>query len=166
MGKRKELNIAERERIQVYHEEGYSQVEISTKKMKISRCCVQNTLQLQKETGKNTTRKRTRRPKKTKKLQDREIKKICLLNRRYTAEKIRSVYNQFNDLKISTFTVKNRLKKFGLHGRVAARKSLLRPINKTKRLIWAKNHQHWSIKEWKNVLVGGIMETYTKLKEL
>jgi len=31
MGKRKELSIAERERIIVYHEEGYSQVQIKKK---------------------------------------------------------------------------------------------------------------------------------------
>ena len=37
-------------------------------------------------------------------------------------------------------------------GRVAAKKPLLRPINKKKRLAWAKKHRNWTSEEWKSVL--------------
>ena len=36
--------------------------------------------------------------------------------------------------------------------RVAVRKPLLRPINKQKRLKWAKEHQNWTVEDWKRVL--------------
>jgi hypothetical protein len=39
---------------------------------------------------------------------------------------------------ISTATVQKRLRESGLHGRVAAKKPLLKDTNKKKRLAWAK----------------------------
>lgn len=58
------------------------------------------------------------------------------------------MYKQFNDVKITTSSVKKRLKKFDLHERVVARKPLLRLINKTKRLNWSKTLAHLSIAQW------------------
>lgn len=49
-------------------------------------------------------------------------------------------------------TIKRRLINVNLNGRVAARKPLLRPTNKKKRLAWAKEHQQWTPEDWKTVL--------------
>ena len=40
---------------------------------------------------------------------------------------------------LSTSTVKKRLYESGLHGRIAAKKPLLKDANKKKRLAWTKN---------------------------
>ena len=68
-----------------------------------------------------------------------------MTDRKLIAEKIRVQYNQFNE-------VKNCLKKFRLLARVAARKPLLRPVNKAEQLNWAKLHQNWTTEEWNQVL--------------
>ena len=52
---------------------------------------------------------------------------------------------------ISTWTVQ-RLSESGLHGRIAAKKPLLKDNNKKKRLAWAKKHEKWILDWWKSVL--------------
>ncbi|KAG7276943.1 hypothetical protein CRUP_010263 [Coryphaenoides rupestris] len=50
----------------------------------------------------------------------------------------------------STSTVQKRLHESGLHGRIAAKKTLLRK-NK-KRIAWAKKHKELTLDQWKSVL--------------
>ena len=40
----------------------------------------------------------------------------------------------------------------GLHGRIAAKKPLLKDTNKKKRLAWFKKHEQWTLDQWKSVL--------------
>ncbi|CAJ0957905.1 unnamed protein product [Ranitomeya imitator] len=53
---------------------------------------------------------------------------------------------------ISTTTVKKRLCAADLHGKIAARKPLIRAGSKQKRLFWAKEHKEWTLDQWKSVL--------------
>jgi len=48
--------------------------------------------------------------------------------------------------------VKRRLREAGIFGRAAARKPLLRPTNKKKRLVWGKEHINWTPEQWSKVL--------------
>ena len=48
---------------------------------------------------------------------------------------------------ISTSTVQRRLRKLGLHGRIAVKKPLLKDTNK-KRLVWAKQHDQQTLDWW------------------
>ena len=52
---------------------------------------------------------------------------------------------------ISTSTVQRRLRESGLHGRIAAKKPLLKDTNKKKRLAWAKKHEQWTLDWWKSM---------------
>ena len=52
---------------------------------------------------------------------------------------------------IST-TFQRRLHESDLHGRIAAKKPLLKDINKKKTLSWAKKHNQWTLDRWKSVL--------------
>jgi hypothetical protein len=45
-----------------------------------------------------------------------------------------------NNRHISTSTVQRRLRESGLHGRIAAKKPLLKDTNKKKRLAWSSVH--------------------------
>ena len=56
------------------------------------------------------------------------------------------------DVKISVGTVKNRLKHFGLFGRVARNKPFICERNRKKRLAWAKEHRFWTEQQWAKVL--------------
>ena len=53
---------------------------------------------------------------------------------------------------ISTSTVQRRLCESGLHGRIAAKKPLLKDTNNKKRLAWAKKQEQWPLDWWKSVL--------------
>ena len=46
---------------------------------------------------------------------------------------------------ISTSTVQRRQRESGLHGRIAAKKPLLKDTNKKKRLAGAKKHEQWKL---------------------
>ena len=51
---------------------------------------------------------------------------------------------------ISTSIVQRRLRESGLHGRIAAKETLLKYTNKKKRLAWAKKHQQRPLDQWKS----------------
>ena len=46
---------------------------------------------------------------------------------------------------ISTSTVQKRLRELGLHGRIAAKKPLLKDTNNKKRLAWAMKQEQWNM---------------------
>ena len=62
MAKKKNLSIEEHAKVVVLVQEGYSMNEVA-RKMKISRCCVQEVVKKQKETGTVVDRQRSGRPK-------------------------------------------------------------------------------------------------------
>ena len=49
---------------------------------------------------------------------------------------------------ISTSTVQRRLCESGIHGRIAAKKPLLKDTNNKKRLAWTKKHKQWTLDQW------------------
>jgi hypothetical protein len=54
---------------------------------------------------------------------------------------------------LSPQTIKRRLIKVGkLKCRIAARKPWLRPVNRGKRLAWARAHVNWTPAQWREVL--------------
>jgi hypothetical protein len=60
-------------------------------------------------------------------------------------------FTEFNR-HISTSTVQRRLSESGLHGRIAAKKPLLKDNNNKKRLSWDMKHEQWTLDQWKSVL--------------
>ena len=56
---------------------------------------------------------------------------------------------------ISTSTVQRRLCESGSHGRIAAKKPLLKDTNNKKRLASAKKHEQWTFDWWKLVRWSG-----------
>ena len=72
---------------------------------------------------------------------------------------------------ISTSTVQRRLCESDLHGRIAAKKPLLKDTNNKKRLARAMKHKQWILAWWKSVLwsdesyfviVGSIRRVYVR----
>jgi len=61
-------------------------------------------------------------------------------------------FNCSRRTKISETTTRRCLLNWGLKGRVAAKKPLLRRQNIAKRLAFGKEHVHWSNDQWANVL--------------
>ena len=132
-----------------------SQSEKLGKTLKVSPSAVAKTIKRYKETGSHEDRPRKGRPRVTSAAEDKFIRVTSLRNRRLTAAQIRDQVNatqSSSSRHISRTTVKRRLCESGLHGRIAARKPLLRTGNKQKRLVWAKEHKEWTLDQWKSVL--------------
>lgn len=73
-------------------------------------------------------------------------------DRRKTAAQLAEEFNMGRKLAVSRKIVYRALSRCGLHGRVAAKKPLLRKVNIRKRLRFAKEHVDWTIEQWHQVL--------------
>lgn len=151
MAKKGEISIEKRAQIIILQKTGKSYREIA-KLLKVSKSSVHDAIKRYRETGKNTNRERPGRPRKTSQRTDNKMYAISKADRFKTATQIRAEINEDLDPPISRTTVSRRLNEKGMIGRVAVRKPLLRPINKEKRLKFAKQHVDWTIDDWKSVL--------------
>lgn len=131
---------------------GARRIAAKYKKHNWKRSSVQVYVSMYKKTGSMTSkRSNCGRKRKTTAREDRLICQAVL----GTPEKRRKSSRQIvieNDLNISPVTVRRRLVENGLHGRLAARKPNLRPVNIEKRLQWAKAHEDWTESDWDKVL--------------
>ena len=152
MARNVQLSLEKRQSIVTLRGEGLSFLSQIAKKTKVSYNAVRTAVCRFEETGQNLDKSRSGRPRKTSISVDKFIRVTSLGNRRLTAPEITAQVNEASGASVSTATVKRRLKDAGLMGRCAARKPLLRPLNKRKRLTWAREHENWSIDQWKEVL--------------
>ncbi|CAK9816182.1 Transposable element Tc1 transposase [Anthophora plagiata] len=156
MSGRKELSIETRALIVSHHSTRRSNREIA-KLLKLKRRTMDYNDKKYEDTGslskkKKKKKKRSVRPKITTSAEDRAITIISKRNRRKTAPELTAEINASRPEPVSLTTVKRRLRKAGLHARIAMRKPLLREQNKAKRLAWAKSHKNWTLEDWKKVL--------------
>ena len=140
-----------RAKIIALSEEGRSTRYIQNK-IGVPKSTVHNVIRRYKTTGSFEDMFRSGRPRVTTKAEDQSIVLTCKRNRRLTAQEITTNFNDSHQKSVSERTVRQRLSHAGLNGRVAVRKPLLRPVNKFKRLKWAKEHKNWTLADWKKVL--------------
>jgi len=151
MGRGPSLSIEKRAAVTALHDDGRS-IRYIAETLKIPRSTVSDAITRFKRTGCNKDKARTGRPRVTSKSEDKSLVLMSKMNRKLTAPEIQSRFNQNHEYQISVTTVKNRLHKAGLWGRVSIKKPLFRRGNKAKRLQWAQNHKDWTIEDWKQVL--------------
>jgi len=151
MGRAKQKSIDIRNMVIGQHQAGVGIRKIA-RSLKLEPCTVSRIIKKFKDTGTVADRKRSGRPRKTTEAEDRQIVITSKRDRRLTAPEITAEINRGRKDPVSVSTVKSRLNKAGLYGRVAVKKPLLRPQNKKKRLDWAKQHRHWEISDWNKVL--------------
>lgn len=151
MAKSKQISKEKRAQIVILNKTGHSQRKIA-QIVGVSQKGVFSALGRFAETKSFADRKRSGRPRKTTKQNDRQIQMISKRSRSKTVPDIRAEINQVLAKPISETTVTRRLHEVGLYGRVAARKPLLRPENIRKRLKWAKEHRNWTVDQWKQVM--------------
>ena len=120
----KKLTHDEHIKIVVLHEEGYSTVQIA-KRIKHNQSSVSRTLSRLKKTGSVDDRKHTGRPRITTPREDRSLLRICLNDRRLTFPQLKREWMESCGVQCSSRTIRRRLVKEGLHGRVARKKPLL-----------------------------------------
>lgn len=84
-----------------------------------------------------------------------EKRYLKLLSTRFRTKTLPMITKEFNIQRrspISMSCVRRVLLKWGLKGPVTAKKTVLRPRNIRKRLIFAKDHLHWTKEQWANVI--------------
>lgn len=103
------------------------------------------------------TRHRTGRPRKTTSREDRRLARAALTVRRDTKSAILRKSGSFwgcirLGVCVSRRTVSRRLKEVGIRSRRALMKPRLSDLQKRNRLYWARQHEKWTLEQWKRVL--------------
>ena len=123
--------MEERQTIITLKNVGLSYREIA-KKVKVSVSTVFFTIKRHLETGGNSDRKRSGRPKATTESEDKFLRVNSLRDRRLTGQQLQAQLNSGRNKQVSVSTAKRRLRAAGLIGRLAARKSPPRRRNEKK----------------------------------
>ena len=108
------------------------------------------------ETGSHEYRHRKGRARVTSAAEDKFIRVTSLRNYSPNNNNLKNASQSSSNRHISTSTVQRRLCESGLHGRIAAKKPLLKDTNNKKRLAWAKKHEQWTLARWKFVHWSGV----------
>ena len=99
-------------------------------------------------TGSCFRKKGSGRPRKTSPRQDKLITRTAIKNRKATSKEIKHQLK----LKVGASTIRNRLHEANIKSYVATKKPLITKTNLKKILELAKQHQKWSVAQWKSVL--------------
>ena len=98
-----------------------------------------------------TDKPRCGRPRMSTLRQDRTLKRLALTNCRLSSKILSRQWHVGGPL-ISPKSVRRRLNKQGLNGRVAIKKPFISKINQQKRLKFAHEFLHFSVTDWQTVL--------------
>ncbi|XP_065642492.1 uncharacterized protein LOC136074119 [Hydra vulgaris] len=124
MPKGKPISVEKRTAILTLLQEGYTVRKIA-EKLNLSKSTVSYTICQYQESGSLEDRNRLGPSRITTKTDDRCIKIISKRNRMLTAPQITAIFNCDREKKVSVSTIKRRLQKANLHGRVAIQKPYL-----------------------------------------
>lgn len=135
------VSVETRHKVVSLRQQGLSQVEIA-RQTGVSRCAVQALLQKHKETGTVEDQKRSGRPRKLSKADERLIKLTLLRDRKMSSSAITSELAVTSGTLVHPSTVRRSLARSGLHGRRGGIKQVLKPISR------AQIHENWDDNEW------------------
>jgi hypothetical protein len=82
----------------------------------------------------------------------RALKKMVRETCQTSSETITREFHSAMNCPASTVTVHHELRGMGFHGRAAAHKPNISPVNATRRLKWCKERRHWTVDNWKRVI--------------
>jgi transposase len=105
------------------------------------------------ETGTVKDRPRPGQPRKTSHADDRSLTMRMLRNRRVTAKRLRQDLLQDRGVRVSTDTVRRRLRAAGVRAYRPYRGIVLTPGHRRARLAWARRHQRLTQLQWNKVMV-------------
>lgn len=151
MPKKNELTLEQRVQIQVLHEQGKSQVQIS-KTVKCSRRAVQLAIERFVATGSHLSRPKSGRKRITTDREDRKLVRESLKNRKKTSSELAAELSTEVNKTISARTTRRRLQEAGLKGCKARKKPWLSDNNKRARYAWALKYQYFTKEDWSNII--------------
>jgi transposase len=110
--------------------------------------------------GTTITKPRPGRPRLMTERDRRALKKAVRETRQTTSETITREFRSATNCPASSMTVRRELRGTGFHGRAAAHKPNISPVNAKRRLKWCKERRHWTVDNWKRV-IWGVESRYT-----
>jgi hypothetical protein len=84
----------------------------------------------------------------------RALKKVVRETRQTSSETITCEFRSATNCPASSMTVRRELRGMGFHGRTAAYKLNISPVNAKCRLKWCKERCHWTVDNWKRVILS------------
>lgn len=151
MPKGPQISLSVRKLIIEHHGSGKSYRQIADM-VRLSKDTIAKIVQKYKRSGSYIPAKRSGRPSKTTSRIDRAIVSRVDQERGLSAPKVAKQLESEFSINVTPQTVRNRLHKQGLKGRVALKKPWLSAKNVKKRLKWAEEHITWTIDDWKKVI--------------
>ncbi len=133
-----------------YHLAKVSNREIA-RKLRIGENSVRYNIRKMSMVGSMTNVPASGRPRGSTRRDDRLLKMECLKARFAPARVHAKTLELRTGTTLSERTVRRRLQEFGLMARVAKRAPLLTKTHKTARLVWARQHRHWTVEDWQRV---------------
>jgi transposase len=149
----KELTAAQRAVIVYARQQGES-IRAIAEKVGCGKSTVGNVLKRLKDTGTTSPRKHTGRPRIFDSRAQESLKRLVKTkkNRRLCASQIQALWEKKAKKRASICTIRRALKDARLRSCVTRRKPLLTDVHMANRLAWAREHQHWTVKQWRRVL--------------
>lgn len=81
---------------------------------------------------------------------ERKIQQVLRTNRRLTLKKLKEELDA-HEVKLSERTLRRRSYELGFYCRRPRKKPRLTPAMRTKRLLWARQVENWTLDDWRNV---------------
>jgi transposase len=146
---RRQLSDFEKGQIVTWREAGDSLRTIAAK-LNRSAPCILKFLQKFESLGTSARQSGSGRPKKTSERDDRAIVREVQKDRFVSAKQIKANLNLSG---VHERTIRNRIREHGMYRSYwSAKKPFISKENRRKRLLWAQNHLHWTLDEWRSVL--------------
>lgn len=150
MGPKRELSTEKRAQIITLHDQGLSERAISMS-VSVPKTTVHDTLSRYADLQTYTSRKRSGRPRVTTPQDDRTIRRVCVKDPTASANEILVQLPALGN--ISARTVRRRLQNdFQLQAYHPSLKPMRSMKNVRDRIMFCKQHQHWTVADWRRVL--------------
>lgn len=151
MGKRKDITVEVKNLVIEAVNKNISYKQVS-RLYGVSKSEVGNIVKRFRETGSVENKKRTGRKKVTSEKDDRILIRMSKKDPRKNAVELNAILRAKYSIKCSVDTIKRRLRHANLFGRRPSKKPLISMKNRIARIRFAKEHLHWTTKEWSKVL--------------
>ena len=143
------INFVQRWKVIEEIKKGFSQRQIAHN-LCVSRRSVQEIAKKHAKTGNVDDLRRCGRPSKT---TIRENRNLTILSKKYPSSSAADLRREWKtNSSISISTVKRILAKYGLHGRIAAKKPFLNLKHIRNRFMWSLLYNNWTMDQWSQVI--------------
>jgi transposase len=120
--------------------------------LKLPKSAVGDVIVKWKREGTTTTKPRLGRPRLMTDRDHQTLKKVVHETRQILSETVTHEFRSATNCPASTKTVRRELRQMGFHGRAAAHKPNILPVNAKCHLNWCKERRHWTVDNWKRVI--------------